>query len=376
MDCFFAAVEMRDNPKLRHVPLAVGGDSPRSVLSTCNYQARKYGIRSAMPSTLAKRICPDLVIVPGSFAKYKEASLEINAIFQDYSDLIQPLSLDEAFIEVTGKDFHQGSATLMAKEIKQRIFGKTKLTASAGIAPNKFLAKIASDWKKPDGLFTVPPHQVDAFVKELPVQVLPGVGPVTAQKLHDQGIFNCSQIREMGEDKLKKKFGSFSERLLDYSYGVDHSLVKTDSLRKSVSVERTYLKDKNGFHSCRAELGNLLKKAIFRLERWEEKEKAKGRHHLNPLKGISLKMRTHDFKTITLDRKLPKEELIKIWRTKQVHQSMESVLDELTTTGLQKLGNQGLRLLGIGFKLEHKQVDTIGPLQLSLFPDELILPGT
>src|SRR5690606_37396662 len=189
MDSFFASVEMRDFPEYRNIPLAVGGDpGRRGVLSTCNYQARKFGVRSAMPSAHALRLCPDLLIVPGRMHAYKEASAKVHDVLTTYSDVIEPMSLDEAYIDVTNSNQLHGSATLIAKSILSDVFKATELTCSAGAAPNKFLAKIASEWNKPNGLFTITPNEVDLFMRELPLRKLPGIGAKTAASLEAHGL--------------------------------------------------------------------------------------------------------------------------------------------------------------------------------------------
>lgn len=196
MDCFYAAVEMRDNPELADKPIAVGGNGPRSVLSTCNYLARSFGVRSAMPAIKAKQLCPDLVIVPGRMDVYKQESRKIHQVFRQYTDIIEPLSLDEAFLDVTDVTFCGGSATLMAQEIREKIYQTTGLTASAGIAPSKFIAKIASDENKPNGQFVVTPNDVEGFVANLSLRKIPGVGPKTAEKLGHYGFVSCADVRK------------------------------------------------------------------------------------------------------------------------------------------------------------------------------------
>ncbi|MDH5581281.1 MAG: DNA polymerase IV, partial [Bdellovibrionales bacterium] len=225
MDCFYAAVEMRDLPKLRNIPLAVGGTGPRSVLTTCNYLARKFGVRSAMSSVYAKKLCPSLEIVPVNMEKYRYESKNILKILSDYTDKIQPLGLDEAYLDVSDSKLFKGSATLLAKEIKKRIYHNTKLTASAGVAPNKFLAKIASDWNKPDGLFVIHPDDVDLFLKGLKVEKINGVGKVTAQKLKNLGLYTCEDIKKYGQEKLMINLGKYGQRLYELSCGKDDSEV-------------------------------------------------------------------------------------------------------------------------------------------------------
>ena len=204
MDCFYAAVEMRDNPALASVPLAIGGNSRRGVLSTANYIARQYGVRSAMSNYHAKQLCPDLVIVPGRMQVYKDISTQIRAIFAKYTDLIEPLSLDEAYLDVTNSTACKGSATLMAQQIRQEIYDTTGLTASAGVAPIKFIAKIASDENKPNGQFVVLPEQVDDFLAQLPLGKIPGVGKVTLEKLQLKGLYTGADVCAKGVNWMQQ----------------------------------------------------------------------------------------------------------------------------------------------------------------------------
>ena len=193
-DCFYAAVEMRDDPSLRDVPLAVGGEGGRGVVATCNYRARAFGVRSAMPGSEARRLCPGLVTVPPDMGKYRAVSRQVMNILRELTDLVEPLSLDEAFLDVSDVSGHKGSGTLMARYLRERILREVGITVSAGVAPNKFLAKIASDWQKPDGLFVVTPDRVQEFVRDLPVEKLFGVGQVTAARLHALGVRTCGDM--------------------------------------------------------------------------------------------------------------------------------------------------------------------------------------
>ena len=221
-DCFYAAIEMRDDPRLADKPLAVGGSAERrGVIATCNYEARAYGVRSAMPSRQALQLCPDLLIVKPRMDAYKAVSQDIHGIFRDYTDLIEPLSLDEAYLDVSACSHFAGSATRIADAIRRRVARELRITVSAGVAPNKFLAKIASDWQKPNGLFVITPAQVDEFVLALPVAKLHGVGKVTADKLGRLGIRTCSDLREFNKLALVKEFGSFGERLWGLARGID-----------------------------------------------------------------------------------------------------------------------------------------------------------
>lgn len=245
MDCFYAAVEIRDDPSLKNKPVAVGGGGGdrRGVLCTCNYIARGYGVRAAMPSSYAQRLCPDLVLLPVNMAKYKAVAQNIHAIFHEFTDLVEPLSLDEAYLDVSGSDLYHNSATLIAKKIRSEIRKRENLTASAGVAPNKFLAKIASGWKKPDGLFVIRPQDIDSFVLELPVDELFGVGKVTAEKLHNMDIKTCADLQKLSLFELAKHFGKMGSQLYYQARGIDNRTVKANREPKSLSVEETFPHD-------------------------------------------------------------------------------------------------------------------------------------
>jgi DNA polymerase-4 len=265
-DCFYAAVEMRDDPSLRGRPLAVGGSADRrGVVATCNYEARAFGVRSAMASAHAKKLCPELLILPPDMPRYRQAAQAIRAIFHDYTELVEPLSLDEAYLDVSGSTRCEGSATLMARELRARVHEQVGITVSAGVAPNKFLAKIASEWRKPDGLFVIRPEQVDVFVSALPVTRLHGVGQVTARRLQQLGIHSCADLREVEPLQLVRWFGKFGQRLGELARGIDERPVEPSQERKSLSVERTYDRDLPDFASCREALPRLIDQLRERL---------------------------------------------------------------------------------------------------------------
>jgi DNA polymerase-4 len=267
-DCFYASVEMRDDPSLRGRPLAVGGRAEqRGVVATCNYEARRFGIHSAMATAQAVKLCPDLILIPPNMEKYRVASRQIMDIYRDYTDLVEPLSLDEAYLDVTNSPHCKGSATLIAQEIRRRIHETVGITASAGVAPNKFVAKIASDWNKPDGLFLVRPDEVDAFVAVLPVKKLFGVGKVTAAKLHRLGAQTCGDLRDWNMDKLQQHFGSFGARLYDLCRGIDYRDVNPVRERKSISTEETYTPDVPDLDGCLALLPDLYEHLLGRIKR-------------------------------------------------------------------------------------------------------------
>lgn len=251
MDCFYAAVEMRDNPEYRGRPLAVGGhEKQRGVLSTCNYEARKFGIRSAMPTARALKLCPQLLVVPGRMQVYKDVSKQIRAIFERYTMIIEPLSLDEAYLDVTDATAHRGSATLIAEAIRRDIWQELNLTASAGVAPIKFLAKVASDMNKPNGQYVIPPEQVQQEIDKLPLEKIPGVGKVSLEKLHQAGFYVCEDIKNSDYRELLLRFGRQGESLWKRSHGIDERKVEVERERKSVGVERTFTQNISTYDEC------------------------------------------------------------------------------------------------------------------------------
>ncbi|APE32074.1 DNA polymerase IV [Halomonas aestuarii] len=291
-DCFFAAVEMRDDPSLRDIPIAIGGSRERrGVIATCNYPARAFGIHSAMPTARALRLCPHLTLLPGYFEKYREVSRQIQAVFHELTPLVEPLSLDEAFLDVTEVEGFRGSATWMARWIKEECHRRTGITVSVGAAPSKFLAKIASDWEKPDGLTVIPPERVDAFVRDLPVKKLHGVGPATGARLDALGIATCADLRELPIDRLLDEFGKFGRRLHELARGIDDRPVRIERERKSVSVETTFDRDLPDLESAATALAPLCAKLEDRLER----------HGRPPLAGLFVKVRFDDFSLTTLE---------------------------------------------------------------------------
>ena len=243
MDAFYASVEQRDDPALRGRPVVVAWRGLRSVVCAASYEARRYGVRSAMPALRAERLCPDAVFVAPDFVRYKAVSRQVREIFARHAPLIEPLSLDEAYLDVTENLSGLPSATAVAKAIRAQIREETQLTASAGVAPNKFLAKIASDWRKPDGLFVIKPHQVDAFLPPLPLGIVPGVGKVMVVKLQELGIGTVGDLRAYGHDALERRFGHWGARLHELSCGVDERAVTPDRPTQSISAEDTFAQD-------------------------------------------------------------------------------------------------------------------------------------
>ncbi|WP_332669773.1 DNA polymerase IV [Aromatoleum sp.] len=272
-DCFYASVEMRDDPSLVGRPIAVGGrPGERGVVATCNYEARGFGVRSAMSSAHALRLCPQLLLLPPDFTRYREASRQILAIYRDYTELVEPLSLDEAYLDVSAVDRCRGSATLMAREIRGRIHDEVGITASAGIAPNKFIAKVASDWNKPNGQFVVRPDEVDAFVAALPVKKIFGVGKVTAERMQRLGVDTCADLRRWEFADLTREFGRFGASLHRLCRGIDERPVAPDRERKSLTVETTYNRDLPDLAACLSALLPLTEEFGQRMRRLRDGE--------------------------------------------------------------------------------------------------------
>ncbi len=288
MDAFYASVEQRDDETLRGKPIAVGYDGGRSVLTTASYEARRFGVRSAMPVMRAKELCPQLIIVPIHFEKYREISHQVREIFRDYTDIIEPLSLDEAYLDVTVNKKNMPLAVDIAKEIRQRIKDELHLTASAGVSYNKFLAKIASDFRKPDGLTVIHPDRADEFIARLPIEDFWGVGRKTASVMHRMGIFTGGQLREYSLQRLTQVFGKMGAVYYEFARGIDRRRVEPDSVRKSVGCERTFMKDLNVKTTLLIELYHLVLELVERIE----KDGFKGR-------TLTLKVKFHDFNQIT-----------------------------------------------------------------------------
>jgi len=293
MDAFFASVEQRDHPDLRGKPVAVGGSSARGVVAAASYEARKFGVRSAMPSVTAKRRCPDLIFVKHRFDVYREVSQQIRAIFRTHSDLVEPLSLDEAYIDVTHDKMGIGNATRIAEMIRAEIRKQTGLTASAGVSYNKFIAKIASDQNKPDGICVIKPHQGAEFVAGLPVRRFFGVGPKTAERMAALDIHTGADLRAQSEAFLRQHFGKSAGYLFRACRGVDHREVKPNRIRKSVGGERTYGSDL----VSESDLEDALDKIIEIVWNSIEKSGSRGR-------TVTLKAKYADFRQITRSRSL------------------------------------------------------------------------
>lgn len=349
MDCFYAAVEMRDNPSLKNKPIAIGDpQGKRGVLCTSNYEARKYGVKAAMPTFMALKKCPDLILIAPNFSKYKEVSSNIHQVFQEYTDKIEPLSLDEAYLDVSGVKLCQSSATLMAKEIKEKIFKRTGLTASAGIASNKFLAKVASDWKKPNGLFTIDPGKNAEFAKGLNVRLIPGVGKVFEEKLHSYNIKTCQDILSYSDEDLISMFGNMGQYLYYRARGIDDSPVISEWERKSLSVETTFSENKDSKDTLLDDLQILFDDFLYRLKKYKEK---KTPSH-TPYK-IFIKLKDANFKSTSIERILCTDEAEQLWnnfvRTQKTDQFLEDLLVDIFNRS-----EPPFRLLGVGTRFRSE----------------------
>lgn len=336
MDCFYAAVEMRDNPALRDVPLAIGGSRDRrGVISTCNYIARKFGVRSAMATAHALKLCPDLVLAPGRMEVYSDISKQIRQIFHRYTDQVEPLSLDEAYLDVSECKRFGGSATLIAQDIRRAIFAETQLTASAGVAPCKFVAKIASDENKPDGLCVITPDQLDTFVLKQPLGKIPGVGKVTLQKLHTLGLYTCADIRRYPQDDLLRRFGKFGAVIWARSHAHDERDLNIHRVRKSVGVERTLPQDLTTTTECQQMVNRLFPLLQTRL--------LKGSSSL-PIQSQGIKLKFSDFQLTTVEHRCQRLD--------------QDYFSELLHEAMMRKGQRGIRLVGLHVGLlthQHEQ---------------------
>ena len=287
MDAFYASVEQRDNPDLRGKPVIVAWKGNRSVVCAASYEARAFGVRSAMPAKSAERLCPDAIFVAPDFSRYRAVSGDVRAIFKRHTDLIEPLSLDEAYLDVTTNKTDLPTATLVARTIREEIRRELNMTASAGVAPNKFLAKLASDWKKPNGLFVIQPEEVDAFLLPLPVGRLPGVGKVNEEKLAKLGVKTVGKLRRLERSKLEQEFGRYGVRLYELTRGIDENPVLPDRPTKSISIEDTFQDDV------------LLEETEPTIRRLAEKLWSASRKESRIPRTVGLKLKTSEFKILT-----------------------------------------------------------------------------
>jgi DNA polymerase IV len=339
MDAFYASVEQRDNPSLRGKPLAVGGQPHRrGVVAAASYEARAFGVYSAMSMAKAVRLCPSLVIVPPDFSRYQAASNAVFAIFREVTPLVEPLSLDEAYLDVTDNAWGESFGTAVAKRLKERIRADTGLTASAGVAPNKFLAKIASGWKKPDGLTVISPERVEPFLQQLPVDALWGVGPVTAKKLRARGIDKLVQVRAADPQLLRETVGSLADWLRQLANGEDDRPVVPNREAKSSGSENTYPEDLTDLDMIRAEIAEMAIHAIG----WLSRKQLLAR-------TVTIKVRYGDFTTITRSHSAPP--------TRDEEDLAARAVRLLDKTDA---GRVPVRLLGVSvhnFCVEHDQED-------------------
>jgi DNA polymerase-4 len=293
MDAFYASVEQRDDPSLKGKPVIVGWPGERSVVCAASYEARKFGVHSAMPASRARRLCPNGVWLPPDFDRYRDVSHQVRQIFERHTPLVEPLSLDEAYLDVTHELTGIPTATETAEKIRSEIREETRLTASAGVAPNKFLAKIASDWRKPDGLFVIKPHQVERFLVGLPVRKIPGVGKATEAVLTDMGIATVGDLHQFDQPQLIARFGKWGSRLWELARGIDESPVEPSRKRKSWSSENTFSND-----ITREEAATWIREQAQKI--WESLEQRSMRG-----RTVTVKLRTPDFKTQTRQQSAP-----------------------------------------------------------------------
>ena len=287
LDAFYASVEQRDDPQLRGKPVIVAWQGNRSVVCAASYEARSFGVHSAMPAIRAERLCPDAIFVPPDFTRYRTVSRSVREIFKRHTDLIEPLSLDEAYLDVTENKTGLATATLVARTIREQIRQELNLTASAGVAPNKFLAKLGSDWRKPDGLFVIRPEDIDAFLLPLPVGRLPGVGKVTGEKLATLGAQTVRDLRTLDLPALEQHFGRYGQRLHELAFGIDHNPVVPDRPTQSISVEDTFERDV------------LLAETEPMIRRLAEKLWSASRKESRTARTVVLKLKTSEFKVLT-----------------------------------------------------------------------------
>lgn len=340
MDCFYAAIEVRDLPALRGQPVAVGGSRERrGVLTTCNYEARAFGVRSAMPTFLALRKCPHLVVMPVRFDVYRRESERVRAIMAELTSLIEPLSLDEAYLDVTALAQPPGE---IAGELRRRIFRTTGLTASAGIGPNKLIAKIASDWNKPNGQLEVKPDEVAAFMRELPVRRIWGVGHVAAERLEALGVTTCGQMQQLPAWRLQELFGRFGTELHHLCRGEDDRPVEANRERKSLSTESTFERDLRTIEECRERLEQLHRDLVEELRRHGE---------ARVVTGIFVKIKFADFTHTTVARTGAAPAL--------------AAFRELLERGFGRSG-QSVRLLGVGVRFAEESSEEETQLELPL----------
>jgi len=337
MDCFYAAIEQRDFPELRGKPIGVGGTGRRGVLCTASYEARIFGVRAAMPGFKALERCPQLILVPTRFDVYQSVSSQIRAIFGRFTDLIEPLSLDEAYLDVS---HWKSDASVIAREIRHQIFEETRLTASAGIGPNKLIAKIASDLDKPNGQWVVAPDGVENFMRDLPVAKLWGVGKKMQEKLSKHGIVTCGDMQKLDKIAMSRRYGRWGVELYDLCRGIDDRGVKVHRMRKSISKETTFSEDVVGALALVPELRRLVD---------EVEQSYQARYNERDIKSVVVKLKFADFTRTTIEKASTKVDI--------------SLAEALLIDGHARGGGKSVRLLGVGIRLADEEDET----QLEMF---------
>jgi len=343
MDAFYASVEQRDDPALKGKPIVVGGSAKRGVVASASYEAREYGVRSAMPSITAKRLCPQLIFVPHRFHVYEEVSRQIRTIFKSYTDLVEPLSLDEAFLDVTEPKRGPKSATLIAEDIRKEIVEQTHLTASAGVSFNKFLAKIASDINKPNGIKVIHPEEAVAFLEQLKIEKFFGIGKVTAEKMHRMGIRTGADLKKLDLIELGKRFGKVGRYYFNIVRGNDNRIVNPNRIRKSIGAERTFSDDITNI----AEMKDRIQHVAQRVFEYMEQKNNFGR-------TLSLKIKTADFKTLSRSKTFNQEITSLNLMLETAFELLEKVKSEITAVRLLGVSVSNLQRehLGEGVQLE------------------------
>ena len=343
MDAFYASVELRDQPELKHLPVVISSHHPRAVIAAASYPARKFGLRSAMSMTQAKKLCPHVVVIEPNFQKYHEVSQQIHEIFHQYTDLIEPLSLDEAYLDVTENFKQLPSATEVAMQIRAEICAKTGLTASAGVAPNKFLAKIASDWNKPNGICIVKPSQVQHFIYDLALKKIPGVGKVTQEKLTAMNLTTLGDLQKIEEAVLIHHFGKYGKQLFLYAQGIDERPVQAERKRQQISKETTFDQDFN-LSQCQPYWANLIDRV------WQNLE-----HKQLTARGVTVKLKLKNFQVLQHSKSFKQP----LKSSTEIQHILEILLKEM-----QIPEHNLFRLIGIGvYQLAEKSQES----QLSLW---------
>ncbi|ANF82799.1 DNA polymerase IV [Acinetobacter sp. NCu2D-2] len=342
MDAFYASVELRERPDLKDLPVVIASHHPRAVVTAASYPARQFGLRSAMSMTQARKLCPQVIVIEPNFQKYREVSAQIHHVFRQYTDQIEPLSLDEAYLDVTENFKNIPSATEVAMRIREDIFKLTGLTASAGVAPNKFLAKVASDWHKPNGICVIKPSQVQRFIQELPLKKIPGVGKVTQEKLQALNLHTLGDLQQIEESLLIQHFGKYGHRLFLYAQGIDERPVEASRERQQISKETTFDTDLS-LHECQEHWQRLIEQVWYVLDK-------KQLH----ARGVSIKLKLPNFKVMQHSKSFKSV----LTHPHQLQQVLDSLIDEMHLDPKLKF-----RLIGLGvYLLSAKQQDP----QLSL----------